>query len=232
MIYFCDTLAFSHKNKREENQDTCGYLMGEGMLPNSKSKAAAFFVADGVSNSLGNVAAQRLRKGYRAVLAGLLDRCIALLEQQAQREAESLPAMDKAAFAWEIQELLRDTVLELDTLVRADSCVGTYGATVSLALVLDGNVYTANLGDSPIFLISLNSDDEPQSLRQLYQCQNEAADLPEEEALVSNLKNILSGPVLGDAPGATEEDPSPSHEVPGVVQGAAACQGQGGRSTF
>lgn len=195
MIYFRDVMAFSHKNKREKNEDVCGYLIGEGMLPDGSTKAGVFFVADGVSNANGEEAARRIRQGYRKVLAGLLDVCVDMQEKKVQGVYD----MDED----DIYALLKDAIRQLDQVVRGDEYIGKYGATISLALVLGCFVYTANLGDSPMLLVKLDSygqlpEEEP--ITELYRCQNNAGDLPEELALVSPYKNVLSGPVLGDDP--------------------------------
>ena len=194
MIYFCDTIAFSHQNGREENQDAYGYMISENRFPDSETNGAVFFVADGVSCSNGGEAAARINKSYRKVLSSLLGECVAFQERAKNTQ------LSEQELSWEICEKLRDTVLEFDRIVCGKGHRGDIGATISLALVLGCNVYTANLGDSPIFLVELDGDDDPEKLTELYQCHNAAADLPEEEALTSNLKYTLTVPVLGDQP--------------------------------
>lgn len=193
MIYFNEAIAFSHRNGREENQDACGYLISRNQFPDSSVNGAVYFVADGVSNSNGSEAAARIKKGYRKVLAKLLMECITF-----QEETQAMQ-LSKETVAWELCEKLRDAVQALDKIVAGDRSRDV-GATISLALVLGCHVYTANLGDSPIYLMELDDDDMPMELIPLYQCHNGAADLPEEEALRSDGKYVLTVPVLGDAP--------------------------------
>ncbi len=204
MVYFGETFLFSDKNKRQTNQDVCGYMTKELARPGFQQKAAVYFVADGVSGSEGDISAARLRKGWQKPVDALLNNCLGLLEREAQKKQQGLGCMDDTELTWEIGEQLRDTVLMFDKIVREDGCISAYGATISLALVLGCHVYTANLGDSPMLLVKLDDCTRPEAVEEIYQCQNEAAGLPEEKALVSELKNYLSGHVLGDDPSRNE----------------------------
>lgn len=191
MIHFCDTFAFSHANERPENQDTCGYLVHEAADGNGDRKASVLFVADGVSNANGGQAAARIRKVIRRPMTQLLF------------DAIDLTDLPEATRDREIYEMLRDVITETDQALRP---MGTYCATISIALVLGCYVYTANLGDSPIFLVTLDRDDLPVSLQEIYTCHNRAGEavragwMTKEDALLDPLKNRLSTKVLGENP--------------------------------
>lgn len=192
MTYFCETTAFSHKNRRENNQDTCGYMIAgcapEGGGPN----AAVFFVADGVSNANGDLAAKLIGKAIRMPLARLLSNC-----------AEFLEITDDTERTHEIHTQLCELIEQLNTAMLSTAEYGHCCATISLALVLGSFVYTANLGDSPILLVSLDLGGSPTELTELYECQNGAGmavkrgEITKEDALTDRRKDQLTVAVLG-----------------------------------
>lgn len=203
MIRYYGTTSLSHRNRRKENQDVCGYLFSEGSLPGSESRAAAFFVADGVSGAHGDTAAESIRSGYRTILARLLDDCISCQETYGKDiSSEHIDCEDPAVMAFQhrILDYMRDAIQAFDAQVRGSWHPGTCCATISLAVLVNRYIFTANLGDSPIFLVELDEDDQPITLKEMYECQNAAGTLSEDEALTSPDRNLLCGNVLGDDP--------------------------------
>lgn len=192
MTYFCETFAFSDRNKRDNNQDICGYMIGECAPQSGGPNAAVFFVADGVSNANGDLAAKLIGKAIRMPLAQLLVNCSDILEIQNEAERTN-----------EIHTQLCELIEQINCAVLHSAEHGNCCATISLALVLGSYVYTANLGDSPILLINLDPYDIPTGLSELYECQNGAGkavkngEITKEEALTDRRKDHLTVAVLG-----------------------------------
>lgn len=201
--YLGETYAWSDKNRREVNEDLCGWIITGGAPDEvtNEGKAAAFFVCDGVSDSHGAETVRLVERYIRRGLARLVGDCYEFAE------------MDQITRDEEIALQMKDILLDVDAKLHPQ---WYYGATASVAFVFGGWVYTANLGDSPIFLVRLNDLDEPKeelpenlrTIEKLYRCGNEAGKavedgaMSEEEALHSDLKDVLSVRVLGDRPGS------------------------------
>lgn len=194
MIMLKETFAYSDANRREENQDTCGYMICESAPASPGSlTASVLFVADGVSNSNGGRAAALVTQKIRRPLSNLLLNC----EHFVTLPGETPDGQRATAIFGQMQEVIYD----LNDVLRRENC----SATFSIALILNDYIYSANLGDSPILLLN-TSPYQDMELTELYRCHNLAGDMvasgriTKEEALTHDARNQLTVPVLGGNP--------------------------------
>lgn len=181
-----ETVAFSHTHKRTENQDYCFSMLFDD-APDSNAKLSILCVMDGVSQANGGQAVKIAAKALRRKLAELL------------ADANELLNMDEETRTQEIFRHLRSAICSADSHLQAQQYPDLrLATTISLAAVFDDAVYTANVGDSPIYLLKLSSEDGvlPTPVP-LYQCQNKAGkaveegQMTEEEALTHDWSNYL-----------------------------------------
>ena len=177
----------SDANKYPLNEDLAGSMACRGS--SSEGDAAVYYVCDGISSHRGDLAVRLIEKAIRPLLAHLLGRTYKLLK------------LDREERKAEIFELLREVIVNVDEAIleTMEKC----GATISIAMVVGKEVYTANLGDSPIFLVEMNDRYEVLDIYPLYQCQNKAGEEMEKGNITHDQlfgyagSNILSNSVLG-----------------------------------
>ena len=187
MLYFNEPMVFSHRHKRPENQDRAFY-MAFNASPTHESNMQIFAVLDGVSNSNGSVAAPMAAAALRPRLAQLIVNSEMLLDLEVLNGT-------RANVIWDTLKL---AIQDAHHCLRShgDDYGDDYGTTITLAVVFDGAVYTANIGDSPAYLLRL-SDDGAATLHPLFECHNAAGlavaegKMTPEEARTSPLRNGL-----------------------------------------
>ncbi len=181
MFYTKARASFSEAHQRPYNQDCCFWLSCDG-LPTCDAKLSILCVLDGVSNCNGGEASTMAAQAMRPVLAGLLGSCEQLLQYDDSIRAEK------------ILRVLRESILEADMVLRRRQMPGVlYGTTATVAVVFDEVVYTANVGDSPAYLLRINNlDGNIQSAEPLFRCQNEAG-----EDIRSKSANVLTQMIGG-----------------------------------
>lgn len=185
MLHIKNLVVFSDQHKRSENQDCAFHLAFDGN-PYPKSAMSIYAVLDGVSHSNGGIAAPIAAAAMRPRLAELLGKADALLQ------------LDDDTKRAEIWHILKCAIHDADDCLRAMPYSGNsnHGTTITLAVVFDEAVFTANIGDSPAYLLRLAGRQEG-TLLPLFRCQNEAGmavsegKLSPEDALRSPLRNAL-----------------------------------------
>ena len=105
MTHFCETVSFSDKNRREENQDICGCMMRQSAPTGACPAASVLFVADGVSNADGGRAVETISCEVYNLMGSLLSDC------------DALGKMSEYQREYEIFEQLRDLMQRLDQIM-------------------------------------------------------------------------------------------------------------------
>lgn len=184
MLYFKELVVFSDPHKRSENQDRAFHLAFDGS-PFPKASMHIYAVLDGVSHSNGGVAAPMAAAAMRPRLAELIGKSDMLLQ------------LDDATKRSEICQILKRAIHDADECLKSiPYSNGNYGTTITLAVVFDEAVFTANIGDSPAYLLRMAGKNRG-TLVPLFECHNEAGlDVREgrmtpEEALHSSKRNGL-----------------------------------------
>lgn len=185
MLYAKDLVVFSDRHKRPENQDCAFHLAFDGS-PFPRSSMLIFAVLDGVSHSNGGVAAPIAAEAMRPRLAELLGKADMLLQ------------LDDETKRGEIWQILKRAIHDADERLRAMPPAGgcDHGTTITLAVVFDEAVFTANVGDSPAYLLRMTGK-QAGTLQPLFECHNEAGRavqaglMTQEEAMRSPLRNAL-----------------------------------------
>lgn len=191
--YIKEQALLSNRHKCDENQDYC-FCMTCDDAPASRTKISVLCVMDGVSQANGGQAVRMAARALRPALAAILGDACGLLE------------MDERSRAHEIRNALIGAICDADRYLREQRQFGVkYGTTISLAVVFDGAVYTANVGDSPIYMLKFpEAQEKPPSIVPLFACQNRAGvelaqgRITEEEALASPGRNELVHMVGGN----------------------------------
>lgn len=138
MSRVADLARFSTAHRRPENQDVC-FVLGCQMQPYEGADLLILGVLDGISNAQGRESSRVSADAACRFLAGGL-----------MPEAMGLAHMEPDRRDARILQALRQSICQADEALRAMG--NTYGSTISLAVVCCGKVYTANIGDSPIYL--------------------------------------------------------------------------------
>lgn len=181
--------ACFERDEKPENRDLC-ICADFNTLPSEYGKGSVRIVMDGMSNGDGKEAVELAAPVLLYHLAG---RMMSVSRELAQYIEDCLESGVDEETMWEyVHSTVYGVVLEgLRRANRAlynSSCEEPY-CTVSVAVVFHRRIYTANMGDSPIYLLDL-SDKEPE-LKPLFTCDNIAAEmiasgaLTEETALYS-----------------------------------------------
>lgn len=157
---FCirETFLYSDRNAREENQDRA-LSIHCSTAPPAENSMLILCVMDGVSRNNGGEAVRHAAP----FLQGCLSDLVAAAPELLYCSDEELEA--------QIFDALCDAILETDRHLRAIGCT-----TVSIAVVFDGRIYAANVGDSPIYLIDLPDSPGEPSITELFRCHNAAGD--------------------------------------------------------
>ena len=197
-IYFKETASKSVKHKRRSNEDLAGMMIAESIPyeTGAYDNAGFFYVCDGVGMERGDVAVNIIHKVIQMPILTIMAKRYDFLNESNEhcRKTQIFNALKE--FINSVNNAML-AELENDSLGRA--C-----ATISIAFVLAGAVYTANLGDSPILLYELNKNGIPLSdPMMMYRQQNGAEDLVHNanyartDPALKSLSNKLAPNVLG-----------------------------------
>lgn len=196
MLYLDDFYRFSTKIKHEVNGDKAFTVIHEA-VPSGKENLYVFCVMDGVSNTDG---ASKSSEMASEVIRSNLEQLFSNIDSLAEADDTS-----RMQFFFTV---MRNAILSADRALW--DAMGYYATTASIAIVFDGWVYTANVGDSPIYLY----DNFTAKLNELYFCHNKAAykvrsgEITKEEALTDGGKNQLMKVVGGAKMLLTDTDVS------------------------
>ena len=187
MLYIDNFHQFSTKISHDENGDKSFSLIFD-TAPSSQEKIGIFCVMDGVSSTDGAAQSSALAsKEIRANLASVIS------------DIDILVKMDESEKMQYFFSVMRKAILSADKLLW--NAPAYFACTVSIAIVFGDWVYTANVGDSPIYLY----DSFTEELNEIYTCQNEAGykvrrgEITKEEALTDRSRNHLLKSVGGKA---------------------------------
>lgn len=194
MVYIDNSFQYSTKIAHDKNGDNAFSLIFE-TSPESSNKMAVFCVMDGVSHSSGAAASSHMASvEIRRVLSQLIS------------DTESLGDMDDNDRMRYIFSVMKKSILAADK--RLWNAEGNYACTASIAVIYDNWVYTANIGDSPIYVF----DTMRESITELFTCHNAAGYkvrsglITKDEAIHDKEKNILNKVVGGKNAPLTEGD--------------------------
>ncbi len=188
VVHFGGLDIRSDRNQYPSNEDLAGAMVCQGSSP--EGDAAVYYVCDGISNYRGDLAVRLIEKAIRPLLVQLLGNTYELLKLDREDREEK------------IFELLQEVIISTDQAIcrTMEEC----GATISIAMVVGREVYTANLGDSPILLVEMNDRYEVLDICPLYTCQNRAGEelekgnITHDQLFMYPGSNILSNAVLGE----------------------------------
>ena len=192
MIVVRNQYQFSTPYRRQENQDRCFWIASQSRTGGYRD-LVVYAVCDGISNANGGKAAEwavQSLYGSLGEMAGELGRLSGVPTGPDAEIGDVLTAQEEEHW---LQGCLTRAILTADAFLRTKIECGT---TISLAAVFNEHVYTANVGDSPVFLLKWEGR-QPAKLEELYTCHNKAGALVREgkmerdEALRSPYKNHL-----------------------------------------
>ena len=166
-----DSFIYSTAHRRPENQDQA-FQLTLRECPGATGGLWMGLCVDGTSDSNGREAARlALRTGIAgaACLLARLPELSDVVEHAAPGDYEGSQAAQEQI----IFPALRDMILTADRVLGAQPRAA---ATMSAAVIYDGVLYTANVGDSPIWLLWPDDFGQWQA-RRLYTCHNKAGDL-------------------------------------------------------
>lgn len=156
MFYIKDSYYLSEKIGHEQNGDRAIKLVFE-TKPSNSNKVTVYCVLDGVSTALDRYSSSLAA----AVICKNMATLFADINEVSRQEPE-----ERMLYFY---NLMREAILEADkTLFEDEKYCAT---TVSMAIVHDKYLYTANIGDSPIYLLDVNSEE----MDELYTSHSEAA---------------------------------------------------------
>lgn len=176
------------RDDKPENRDLC-ICADFSLLPGEFGKCSVRIVMDGMSKGNGKEAVELAAPVLIHGLVGnLMNRCCEM--------ARELEDNEGAVWEQEIERTIRNTIFGclFSSLKEANDtlCKSRYEephCTVSIAVIFHRHIFTANMGDSPIYLLDLSG--ESTELKPLFTCDNVAAEkineglLTEESALHS-----------------------------------------------
>lgn len=191
MFLVKEHLAFSDacfpREKGQENYDLC-FCLDFDSQPAEYGKGLIRYVADGVSSANGKNAVEESFPVLCTELAGKLMGVSRSLSNHALLDDDS------SAITQAVYQILLDSLQAANTALRYSAAPDSY-CTVSIAVVFHRSLYTANIGDSPIYLMDLTSPSP--ELQPIFECDNEAGKLiaggllTEETALHHPSQSIL-----------------------------------------
>ena len=186
MISLNNQYIYSTAHKRNENQDRCFAITAQSS-PHKEQTMGIYAVCDGISQANGKEAVD-LIGGSIYQMAGEFLGILPRLPYGDNTDERGLMQCDL------IRNKLNEWLLRCDEFLRQQENCGT---TASVSVVFDDCIYTANVGDSPVYLYTFPTEESGSDLKRLYTCQNEAGKLrlagklTEEEALRDPSKNHL-----------------------------------------
>lgn len=179
MFHVSDHYEFSEacfeRFDKPENRDLC-ISVDFNALPSEYGKGLIRIVMDGMSNGDGKEAVELAAPVLYQYLVGhmlAVSRELALyIEDCVQNQ------YDEELMLSHIREVIHTVIFDgldrTNRALRSSSKPEPY-CTISVAVVFYRHVYTANMGDSPIYLLDCN--DSNAELTPLFDCDNEAAEL-------------------------------------------------------
>ncbi len=208
MFYIKNHFSYSdacfERKKGQDNWDMC-FSMDFNSQPNSYGNFSLRVVMDGVSTEKGGRAVKIAFPAICRNLAGEL--AAASLELNALVE-EAYTEEQEDENSRRIDDLLHKIVLgsfqQTNDILRNNNCM----TTLSVAIFFNDWLFTANIGDSPIYLINLNKT--PLQLQGIFTCQTVAQEridsgrMSEEEAINSQYQSQVTE-ILGYC---DEDDPN------------------------
>lgn len=185
MLYIDNYYQFSKKISHPENGDKAFSIIFD-TSPSGQEKIAIFCVMDGVSKSDGAeksslLASKIIRQHFAQIFSNIDD----------------LIDMDETGKMKYFFSIMKNAILSADRLLWDE--IDYLACTASIAIVFEEWVYTANIGDSPIYLYDNMND----SLVKLFTCHNVASEkirsgeITKEEAMTYDGKNRLTKVVGG-----------------------------------
>lgn len=165
-------------------------------LPSPYGKGLIRIVMDGMSNADGKAAVEIAADALLHHLVGRLTELSRRMSSYIETSYENAvddDVIQERIRTW-IFDIIRDALHSTND-VLCDSAYPRPYCTVSIAVVFHRHIYTANLGDSPIYLLNLSS--AKQELVPLFVCDNTAGiriaegSLTEEAALHSSMASEL-----------------------------------------
>lgn len=181
---------------RPSNQDLC-IAADFDSKPSYFGKGLIRIVMDGMSNGSGKEAVDAAAPSLYLNLAGKLmsvSRELSLYVEKAMEDPFKTEQVIHDYLATRIRSVLLDSLRATNTILRYSPADKAY-CTVSVAVVFHRCLYTANMGDSPIYLLDLADENAP--LQPLFIADNQAGtkiargEMTEEEALHSDYQNGL-----------------------------------------
>lgn len=185
--------AFFEREVHPENRDLC-ICTDVSTLPTPYGKALVRMVLDGMSHGEGKEAveiASEVLLYHAASRMNSMSRNLALYIEESVHANKSAGEIS-AYLNSTIQDVLLGALEAANRSLRQCDLPNPH-CTVSIAVVFYRHVYSANMGDSPIYLLDLT--DPEAELMPLFTCDNAAAErirtgeLTEEEALHSPLQS-------------------------------------------
>ena len=179
MFHVRDHFEFSEacfaRDDHPENRDLC-ISVDFNTLPSEYGKGLIRIVMDGMSNGNGKEAVELAAPVLYQHLVGPMmaaSRKLALYIEDCVQNQQ-----DEDQMREHISHMIRAILLDgLDRTNRA-LCQSSHPepyCTISVAVVFYRHIYTANMGDSPIYLLDLEAPNK--ELVPLFTCDNEAAEL-------------------------------------------------------
>lgn len=192
MFFVKDMMACSEAYKRPYNQDRY-FCMNLNCGPDRRNRISILAVMDGVSRANGGEASAMAESAMRPILLELLGKC------------DDLKDLDSETRKNEILRIMRNAILVADReLCRHREGNQIYGTTITLAVVYWDRIYTANVGDSPAYLLPVSLTGAVSAPIPLFECQNRAGEMVRagvmtmEEAVALKLQNQLTCMAGGD----------------------------------
>lgn len=172
-----DSIVYSTRHRRTENQDQAFELVVRES-PGATGGLWMGLCVDGTSDSDGKTAARLAVRTAYAHAAGLLARLPELHDAVDAIEPVNDDISGAFAAAQEAVEriifpALRELILTAHRVLEAQPLCA---CTISAAVIYDGVLYTANVGDSPIWLLSTDEFGQLQG-QSMYTCHNLAGEL-------------------------------------------------------
>ena len=188
--------ACFERDKSPENRDMA-LCVDFSSLPSPYGKGFVRVVMDGVTNADG---AEAVEIAARTLLRDLCGRLTAESRSLALELAERLRngGADEDIREWLagiFHRIIQEALVKADEALLGSEYPKPF-CTVSVAVVFYRYIFTANLGDSPIYLLDLNAAEK--NLTPLFECHNmagkamAAGQMTEEEMLVSPKANLLN----------------------------------------
>jgi serine/threonine protein phosphatase PrpC len=163
---------------RERNEDSCFFFKGDSSVSSPLFPFALCLVADGMGGYEGGDYASKM--AARTAVKYMLQRLY-------------LPALngDLSAGEAQVMQLMSEAVLAAHESVLSPDFLGNGGTTLTIALVLDGQLYLAHVGDSRAYWLVDGDLQQLTKDHSLVQRLQDEGKLTPEEAENFQFRNIL-----------------------------------------